>query len=1037
MQPSSIIADPLLCEAEPIHIPGAIQPHGVLLALSGPARRIRHASLNTMDWLGIPADRLLGHDLSTALGPELADAVDAALAQPSAGHEHETTHPFEWTPVIGGDRFAGHLHTSGGLQILELERSSNPMPRADLSAALAGALRGLHALRADLDLGVKLQNATELFRSLTGHDRVMVYRFDPDWHGEVVAESCRTDLEPYLGLHFPASDIPAQARRIFLTNPLRLIVDVDYTPTPLVSADEASDGPPLDLSQSLLRSVSPVHLEYLSNMGVRSTLTLSLLREGRLWGLIACHHLDRHWLNWERREIARWMAQDLATQIALTEEVDRRRYESGLRDCRERTLSAMRQGKRLSDLIHGQELDDVLGAIGADGVALIRGEEVFTGGVTPSATHVRDIARALSAQHPNSPSQLFATDCLSAHLEQTADLAETAAGVALFPLDAGQSIKLIWFRGEQLRQVTWGGNPDKSMSVTADGRLSPRRSFAAWREIVERHGRRWRPEELDSARKLGALIDIEWRKMAEEALRESEERLRQAAEEALRLSKESFRLAVDHMPDALVIYDRERRYSFLNALSLKRAGRPMSAYLGRRDEEIHPPEVCAVYLPQLCRAYANRSVVSFECALELATGHYDLVVTYVPMLEHDEVYQVFGFYYDITERKRNEAKLAEQARQLREADWRKDEFLAMLAHELRNPLAPIANALQLLKTSGFTGQEAWCLAVIDRQAAHLQRLVDDLLDVSRITRGVIELRLEPLEVAEIIDRAVETSRALIEARRHALRIRTPTAPTRLMGDLVRLTQVIANLLANAAKFTDEGGCIEIDVEREGSTVVIRVRDNGRGIEPERLPRLFDPFYQVDRGIARTEGGLGIGLSLVERLVEMHGGSVEALSPGLGLGAELCVRLPGLPATADTAPVAGSTPASVEPVPTPSRNRRILVVDDNRDAIDSLELLLGGAGYEVLVAYDGETALGLAIAEQPQVVLLDIGLPGMDGYTVARALRQQPGLPPPRIIAVTGYGQPESRARSREAGIDVHLVKPVDFAALLALLADHA
>lgn len=1037
MQPPSLIADPRLCEAEPIHIPGAIQPHGVLLALSGPSRRILHASLNTATWLGIPADHLLDRDLITALGPELADAVNVALAQPSAAHEHETTRPFEWTPETGGDTFAGHLHASGNARILELEPSPNPIPRTDLSAALACALRGLHALRADLDLDVKLQNATELFRSLTGHDRVMVYRFDQDWHGEVVAESCRPDLEPYLGLHFPASDIPAQARQIFLTNPLRLIVDVDYAPSPLVSLDDAIDGPPLDLSQSLLRSVSPVHLEYLRNMGVRSTLTLSLLREGRLWGLVACHHLAPHWLNWELREIARWMAQDLATQIALAEEIDRRRYESRLRDCRERTLSAMRQGKRLSDLIHGQELEDVLGAIGADGVALIRSDEVFTGGSTPNATRIRDIARTLSAQNPNSPSQLFATDCLSAHLEQTADLAETAAGVALFPLDAGQSIKLIWFRSEQLRQVTWGGNPDKSMRVTADGRLSPRRSFDAWREIVERHGRRWRPEELESARKLGALIDIEWRKMAEEALRESEERLRQAAENALRLSKESFRLAVDHMPDALVIYDHARRYSFLNAVSLQRAGRPMSAYLGRRDEEIHSPELCRAYLPRLLHAYETRSVTSFECALELATGHYDLVVTYVPMLEHGEVYQVFGFYYDITERKRNEAKLAEQARQLREADWRKDEFLAMLAHELRNPLAPISNALQLLKQSGFTGQEAWCLSVIDRQAAHLQRLVDDLLDVSRITRGVIELRLEPLDVSDILDRAVETSRPLIEARRHRLRIQVPAEPIRLMGDLVRLTQVVSNLLANAAKFTDEGGCIEIGVEREDRVVLIRVRDNGRGIEPERLACLFDLFYQVDCGIARTEGGLGIGLSLVKRLVEMHNGNVEALSTGLGRGTELCVRLPCLPETADTASIAVACPAPAMLSPPPHRGLRILVVDDNRDAIDSLELLLGGEGYEVLVAYDGETALRLAIAETPQVVLLDIGLPGMDGYAVARALRRQPGLPPPRIIAVTGYGQPESRARSRDSGIDVHLVKPVDFAALLDLLANHA
>jgi signal transduction histidine kinase/ActR/RegA family two-component response regulator len=442
------------------------------------------------------------------------------------------------------------------------------------------------------------------------------------------------------------------------------------------------------------------------------------------------------------------------------------------------------------------------------------------------------------------------------------------------------------------------------------------------------------------------------------------------------------------------------------------------------------------YLDHLRETYATQTATTFECTVSLATGRYDLVVTYVPMLEHEAVYQVFGFYHDITERKSSEAKLGEQARQLREGDWRKDEFLAMLAHELRNPLAPISNAVQLLRRRRSEADLAWCLAVIDRQTLHLTRLVDDLLDISRISRGVIELRLETLDLADIVARALESSEPAIEARRHRLRVELPQKPLRVQGDLVRLTQVVSNLLTNAAKFTDEAGQIWLTVEAAETEIAIRVRDSGRGIDPAQLALLFDLFFQVDHTIERTEGGLGIGLSLAKRLVEMHGGTIEVHSEGAGMGSEFCVRLPQVSAFASAPLDPGADQANARSAMPAGGGLRILVVDDNRDAIDSLELLLGGEGYKVLVAYDGESAVSLATMKQPDVVLLDIGLPGMDGYAVASALRQRLGQASLRIIAITGYGQQESRKRSKSAGFDLHLVKPIDFDGLLGVLSEY-
>jgi PAS domain S-box-containing protein len=385
--------------------------------------------------------------------------------------------------------------------------------------------------------------------------------------------------------------------------------------------------------------------------------------------------------------------------------------------------------------------------------------------------------------------------------------------------------------------------------------------------------------------------------------------------------------------------------------------------------------------------------------------------------------RMLGINMDVTERKD-----AEEA--LREADRRKDEFLAMLAHELRNPLAPIRAGLHLLGRVDHEGaQAAHVREMLDRQVQYLVRLVDDLLELARITRGDIELRRERVELGTAIAGAIETSRPLIDERSHRLAVTLPSSDSLVLdADPVRLSQVVANLLNNAARYTDPGGRITLSAERHGEEVAIRVADDGIGIPPEMLSRVFEPFTRVDRSSARSHGGLGIGLALVKSLVEMHGGSVSARSDGMGAGSEFTVRLPLAQATTPARSAGDAVPAR-----TSDAGRRILVVDDNRDAAESLGLLLEMMGHQVCVTHGGAEGLALMRTFEPAVVLLDIGMPDVDGYEVARRIREEGGSRRPLLIAITGWGQVEDRRRARQAGFDHHLTKPVDVHELQRLL----
>jgi len=484
---------------------------------------------------------------------------------------------------------------------------------------------------------------------------------------------------------------------------------------------------------------------------------------------------------------------------------------------------------------------------------------------------------------------------------------------------------------------------------------------------------------------------------------------------------------VESSQDAIISKTLDGVIRTWNAGAERLFGYAESEAVGKPITLIIPPERFGEEKAILARLRRGERIEHYETVRVSQDGRrIDISLTISPLRDsRNNIIGASKIARDISDRKR-----AEEA--LREADRRKDEFLATLAHELRNPLAPIRNSLHILRMAGQNGVPVESvLEMMERQVAHMVRLVDDLFELSRISRGKIELKREHLELATVINQALETSRPLIEAGAHTLKVHLPDYPVSVEGDLIRLSQVFANLIINAAKYTEKRGTITVDAKCDGREAVVSVRDTGIGIPRDMLAQVFEMFAQVENPLRRSQDGLGIGLSLVRSLILMHGGSVEARSDGLGLGSEFVVRLPMADRKSAGAADAPSTNgASVEASP----GRRILIVDDNRDAANSLALMLRLVGADVQVVYDGHSALEAIRICRPSVIFMDLGMPGMDGCEVARQIRQDPQNAELLLVALTGWGQEEDRRRSQDAGFDHHLVKPVDLSALQTLLA---
>ena len=522
----------------------------------------------------------------------------------------------------------------------------------------------------------------------------------------------------------------------------------------------------------------------------------------------------------------------------------------------------------------------------------------------------------------------------------------------------------------------------------------------------------------DGSNKVAIVFnDITERTATEKALQESDERYRAA-------SSAVSDVVWTNNADGLMVGEQRGWAHF--------TGQSREEYKGYGWSNAVHPEDAQPTIDAWSRAVAEKRRFVFEHRIRRRDGEWRLCsIRAVPILNVDRTIREWvGVHADITDRKRDEERLRSLAAELSESSHRKDEFIATLAHELRNPLAPIRNGLQLIKMAA--GQPATieqARSMMERQLTQMVRLVDDLMDVSRINLGKLELRKERLPLSTVLNSALETSRPLIEQMGHALTVAIPDQALIVDADMTRLAQAFLNLLNNAAKYSDPGGHIRVNVDVQGGEVVVAVTDTGIGMDADHLSRIFGMFTQIGGALDRAQGGLGIGLTLVKRLVDLHGGTVVAKSDGLGMGSEFVVRLPRvLESPEPDVPGAGDEPIVAR------SSLRVLIVDDNRDGADSLSEMLKVMGNDTRTAYDGQQGVNTAREYRPDVVLLDIGLPKLNGYEACRLIREEPDGKGIVMIAVTGWGQDEDRRRSNEAGFDHHLVKPVDPQALLSLIA---
>lgn len=910
---SEFVPDLSNCDREPIHQPGAVQPHGVLLVFQASDLAITHASENLERLCGVAVNDVIGKSIGWLFPASQAEAREEELR--TEVRDARPVYMFS-VRIKGVTRpFDAIAHRQGDSIFLELEPgdSDRGVSAPELYRLVQRAISRTHQSQSVVEL---CEMCVRQIRRITGFDRVMAYRFDEEWNGQVIAEEKRADLEPFLGLHYPASDIPQQARQLYTKNWLRFIADRDYVPAKIVPEVSAGSAQPLDMSFSVLRSVSPIHLEYLRNMGVGASMSVSLIRDGKLWGLIACHHYSPRYVPYDVRTASELLGKWMSLSLAAAEDREHAEYRANVRQQLGPLLERVRQLDDLGAALIEHE-PNLLAFIPADGAVVVMGDRIVRLGQTPGEEPLRKLSDWIAS---HSTGSVYHTDNLREAFGGSL-FGSVASGVLAISLLSAERQQIMWLRTEKIRTVDWAGDPQKSQAKgEGEARLSPRGSFALWKETVRGRSEPWRREERDAANRL-----------------------------------------------------REELVS----------------QLIRRTE-------------QLAAAHSNLRLASEEREKSLASER-------AARMESDRLNRM------------------------------KDEFVATVSHELRTPLNAILGWAQLLKLQPDREQQFQeGLAVIERNAQAQAKIVEDLLDVSRIMSGKVRLDLQKTHLPSIIDAAVSTLALAADAKGVRIeKVIDSLHGVQTVGDPQRLQQIVWNLLSNAVKFTPRGGKVQIYLERVASHVELTVSDNGQGIAADFLPYIFDRFRQADAAMNRSHGGLGLGLSIVRQLVELHGGTIRAQSRGVNQGATFVVSIP----------VKAIMPHDATPPPSQSHpldceafhldGVRVLTLDDEQDSRELVARILEECKCVVMTAGSVEQALMLLDNHSFDVVLSDIGMPGHDGYDFMRELRlreQSRHVPRVPTIALTAYARPEDRRRALVAGFHAHIAKPVDRGELLALIA---
>ena len=1001
------------CEREPIHIPGSIQPSGALIAFEPAVGSILHASGNLAAWLPVGNLPVKGRALSDLVGEPAYERVARALTGRAGGPVRHEVVDLPARPDAGQPQaLEAIVHNHRGVCIVEIEPVTTQRDAGDWLQGLGDTV---DALRSATGLEDLFQRIAQRIKRLTGFDRVMVYRFDEDHHGHVVADAREPGMESFHDLHYPASDIPAQARELYASNLVRYIADVGYTPVPVLPWLDTERLQPLDMSHATLRSVSPMHIQYLKNMGVGSTLTLSLLVDGRLWGLIACHHRQPTALPMRLRRACYALAVTAGYMTGWFASQHRLAAVAAAAKAQALIVEAFNQVQvPLSDVIE-HCATPLLQMVWATGGAFWRGDAVLPFGQWPAGPRGESVLRFVRHAFETSVSQQIHTEHADLQPPLEASELREVCGVMAIKFDGFASSGLVWLRPEHRREVLWGGDPDKPVEVKldADGRpvLAPRSSFARWTTLVKGKSRPWTDIDLEAAASLAAVRQVL-------AVRES---LTQVS-----LSDRQFRSLVTLQSDAYWQTDLAGHVSTMSKpLPFEH---PMLQATTLADVFAGAGECEGV--SELRTALAGQRPFR-ALRLTLRQGARAVPLTFLlsgePLRDADgRATGWHGTLSDITRDAQMDAAMQQKvAAEL--ASLTKSKFLSQVSHELRTPLNAVLGFSQLVLTDPTTpALQREQIQHAYNAAQWLLTMITDLLDLSRIESGNLAVTMAAVDVRDLLTEVTSVLAADAQAMAVEVDVRDSASSSWVHADRARLYQVLVNLMSNAIKYNRRGGSVKVSIAEANppDRVRITVEDTGVGLSPQQIEHLFEPFNRLGRE-SQNVSGSGIGLVITQHLVHLMGGRMQVESRQ-GEGSRFSVEL-FRAETGRSAPPAQS-PVAISSVH--SQDALVLYVED-----DPTNELVMRAIVEIRLGYrfaSAPTAAeGLALARQlrPTVMLVDLNLPDHDGTWLAEQILGDAALAGVCLIAVTADATPQTRGQLLAVGFKDCWTKPVELQAV--------